>query len=288
MKFFGLAFLPVAIACALLLLSGAGGPDKTPIAAAAQNGKGDRPAHTSNTQSEESQFPGVDSATSQSGETYAYRIENYYYNPATAWNWPEIVVAFSALGMVIFAASLMFLARRSAKATETAAAAVAESVLATRALVNLERPWIDISKKTLIGLSLEERPNLFPVRVEIAWELANVGRSPGLITSIFTAVLCAPVSNIPEPIYGDEPIPTGEMLVPPASAYANTSHKDLSEEEYGALMARNLCIIFYGRIQYHDTSRRELHVTRFCYRWYRENELLVLDSVTPRNYIEYT
>lgn len=287
MKFSGLAFLLILIACALLI-NGAGGPARTPIAAAAQIANDDRPAQTSDTKTKKSQSPVLEPGANKTAETYTYRIDNYYYNADIAWNWPQIVAAFSTVGLVIFAASLMFFVRRSAKATQMAAAAVAENVLATRELVNLERPWINVSKKTLIGLSLEERPNLFPIRIEVSWELSNVGRSPALITSIFTAVLCAPVSNIPEPIYGDEPLPTGEMLIPPASAYANTSHKDMSEEEYGALMARKLCVMFYGRIQYHDVSRRALHVTRFCYRWYTENDQLILDSVTPRNYIEYT
>jgi hypothetical protein len=108
----------------------------------------------------------------------------------------------------------MCFVKRSAKATEIAAAAAkksaetaANNVMAIRELANLERPWI-----------------------------------------------CAPLVDFPEPSYTNDPLP----------------------------------VMFYGRIQYYDTSRRDLHVTRFCYRWYIENDQLMLDSVGPRNYIEYT
>ena len=287
MKFFRFSIPTIVIVCALLL-SGASGPAKTPIAAAEQNAKRDGLAQTSNTQTEKSHSAVADPAATKTAESYAYRIENYYYNADIEWSWPKIFAASSALGLLIFAALLMFFVRRSAKATEMAATAVAENAIAIRELANLERPWIIISEKTLIGFPVEESPNLFPIRIEVSWKLSNVGRSPAIITGICKAVVCAPVINFPEPIYAEDPLPAGELLIPPAGDYTNTSHKNMSEGEYDNFMARNLCIMFYGRVQYYDSSRRDLHVARFCYRWYRENDQLTLDSVTPRNYIEFT
>ena len=294
MKLSDLPFLLILILCAMFL-SNATEAATTLTAESTKSATSDYPAAVNNTHADESKSSSINPSTAQSAETYTYQIENYYYNSVNGWNWLGIVAALSTLGLVIFAAWQMCFVNRSAKAAEIAAEAAkksaevaANNVIATRELANLERPWIIVSKKSLIGFPLEERSIISPIQIEISWELTNVGRSPGLITSVSKAIVCAPLIDAPEPCYADDPLPAGELLVPPSGDHAQTSRKDISQEEFADFMTRNRCIMFYGRIQYYDTSRRDLHVTRFCYRWYLENDRLMLDSVGPRNYIEYT
>lgn len=293
MKLSSLPFLLILILCAMFL-SGATGPAKTLAGEPTKNSTSDDRAPDSGTTADK--LPSlINPATAQPAETYTYQIENYYYNSVDGWNWPGIVAALSMLGLVIFAAWQMWFVKRSARATEIAAEAAkksadaaANNAIATRELANLERPWIIVGKKSLIGFPLEERSIIAPIQIEISWELTNVGRSPGIITSSSTAVVCTPLIVIPEPFYTDDPLPTGELLIPPSGDHAQTSRTDISQEEFADVMTRNRCVMFYGRIQYHDTYRRDLHVTRFCYRWHIENDRLMLDSVGPRNYIEYS
>jgi hypothetical protein len=294
MKLSGLPCLLILILCAMSL-SGATEAAMTLTAEPTKNAASDDSTPVDNTHADKSKSSSINPSTGQPAETYTYQIENYYYNSLNGWNWPGIVVALSTLGLVIFAAWQMWFVKRAAKATEIAAEAAkksaeaaANSVIATRELANLERPWIIVSKKSLIGFPLEETSIISPIQIEISWELTNVGRSPGLITSISKAVVSAPLIDIPEPFYADDPLPAGELLIPPSGDHAVTTRKDISQEEFADFMTRNICIMFYGRIQYHDTSRRDLHVTRFCYRWYREKDQLMVDSVGPRNYVEYT
>lgn len=290
MKLSDLPFLLILILCAMFL-SNATEAATTLTAESTKDAASDDSTPVNNTHSDKSES----SSINPSAETYRYQIDNYYYNSMNGWNWPGIVAALSTLGLVIFGAWQMRFVKRSAKATEIAAKAAqqsaeaaANSVIATRELANLERPWIIVGKQSLIGFPLEERSIISPIQIEISWELTNVGRSPGLITSVSKAIVCAPLIDVPEPFYADDPLPAGELLIPPSGDHAQTSRKDISQEEFADLMTRNICIMFYGRIQYYDTSRRDLHLTRFCYRWYLENDRLMLDSVGPRNYIEYT
>jgi len=278
-----------------MFLSGATGPAETLAAESAKSAASDDSTPGDNTHADKSKSSSIIPSTGPPAETYAYQIENYYYNSGNGWNWPGIVAALSTLGLVIFAAWQMCFVKRSAKATEIAAEAAkksaeaaANNVIATRELANLERPWVIVSKKSLIGFPLEETSIISPIQIEISWEITNVGRSPGIITSISTPVVCAPLIDSSEPSYTDDPLPAGELLIPPSGDHAQTSRKDISPEEFAAIMTRNRCVMFFGRIQYYDTARRELHVTRFCYRWYLDNDRLMLDSVGPRNYIEYS
>jgi len=294
MKLSGLPFLLIPILCAMFL-SGATGLAETLTAESTKNAASDDSTPVDNTRADKSKSTSINPSTAQPAETYTYRIENYYYNSVNGWNWPGIVAALSTLGLVIFAAWQMCFVKRAAKATEIAAEAAkksaeaaANSVIATRELANLERPWIIVSKKSLIGFPLEETSIISPIQIEISSELTNVGRSPGLITSVSKAIVCAPLIDIPEPSYTDDPLPAGELLIPPSGDHAQTSRKDISQEEFADFMTRKTCVMFYGRIQYYDTSRRDLHVTRFCYRWYIENDRLMLDSVGPRNHVEYS
>ena len=294
MKLSGLPFLLILILCAMFL-SGATEAAKTLAAESTKNAASEDSTPIDNTHADKSKSSSIIPSTAQPAETYTYQIENYYYNSVNGWNWPGIAAALSTLGLVIFAAWQMWFVKRSVKATEIAAEAAKQSaeaaannVIATRELANLERPWVIVSKKSLIGFPLEETSIISPIQIEISWELTNVGRSPGLITSVSKAIVCTPLIDIPEPSYADDPLPAGELLIPPSGDHALTSPKDISPEEFADFMTRNRCIMFYGRIQYYDTSRRDLHVTRFCYRWYIENDQLMLDSVGPRNYIEYS
>ena len=294
MKLSGLSFLLILILCAMFL-SGATGPAETLAAESTKNAASDDSTPGDNTHADKSKSSSIIPSTGPPAETYAYQIENYYYNSGNGWNWPGIVAALSTLGLVIFAAWQMCFVKRSAKATEIAAEAAkksaeaaANNVNAIRELANLERPWIIVSKKALIGFPLEESSIISPIQIELSWELTNVGRTPGLITSVSKAIVCAPLIDIPEPLYAADPLSVGELLIPPSGDHAQASSKDISQEEFADFMTRKICIMFYGRIQYYDASRRDLHITRFCYRWYLENDRLMLDSVGPRNYVEYT
>jgi len=293
MKLSDLPFLLILILCAMFL-SHATEAATTLTAESTKNAASDDSTPVNNTHSDKSKSSSINPSTAPA-ETYTYRIENYYYNSVNGWNWLGIVAALSTLGLVLFGAWQMCFVKRSAKATEIAAKAAQQSaeaaannVIATRELANLERPWIIVGKKSPIGFPLEETSIISPIQIEISWELTNVGRSPGLITSVSKAIVCAPLIDVPEPFYPDDPLPAGELLIPPSGDHAQTSRKDISQEEFADLMTRNICIMFYGRVQYYDTSRRDLHLTRFCYRWYLENDRLMGDSVGPRNYIEHT
>ena len=278
-----------------MFLSGATESATTLAAESTKSAAGDHSTPVDNTGADKSKSSSIIPSNAQPAETYTYQIENYYYNSANRWNWPGIVAALSTLCLVLFGAWQMWFVKRAARATEIAAEAAkksaeaaANNVIATRELANLERPWIIVSKKSLIGLPLEETSIISPIQIEISWEITNVGRSPGLITSVSKAIVCAPPIDIPEPFYADDPLSAGELLIPPSGDHAQTSRKEISQEEFADFMTRKICIMFYGRIQYYDASRRDLHITRFCYRWYLENDRLMLDSVGPRNYVEYT
>ena len=275
--------------------SGATESATTLAAESTKNAAGDDSTSVDNTRADKSKSSSIIPSTAQPTETYTYQIENYYYNSVNGWNWPGIVATLSTLGLVLFAAWQMWFVKRAVRATELAAEAAkksaeaaANNVIATRELANLERPWIIVSKKSLVGFPLEETSIISPIQIEISWELTNVGRSPGLITSVSKAIVCAPPIDTPEPFYADDPLPAGELLIPPSGDHAQTSRKDISQEEFADFMTRKTCVMFYGRIQYYDTSRRDLHVTRFCYRWYMDNDRLMQDSVGPRNYVEYS
>jgi hypothetical protein len=294
MKPTGLPFLLILILCAMFL-SGATESATALAAESTKNAAGDDSTPIDNTRADKSKTSSIIPTTAQPAETYTYQIENYYYNSVNGWNWPGIVAALSTLGLVLFAAGQMCFVKRAARATEIAAEAAkksaeaaANNVIGTRELANLERPWITVSKKSLIGFPLEETSIISPIQIEISWEITNVGRSPGLITSVSKAIVCAPPIDIPEPFYPDDPLPAGELLIPPSGDHAQTSRKDISQEEFADFMTRKTCVMFYGRIQYSDTSRRDLHVTRFCYRWCLDNDRLMQDSVGPRSYVEYS
>jgi len=294
MKPSGLPFLLILILCAIFL-SGATESATTLAAESTKNAAGDHSTPVDNTGADKSKSSSIIPSNAQPAETYTYQIENYYYNSANRWNWPGIVAALSTLGLVLFGAWQMWFVKRAARATEIAAEAAkksaeaaANNVIATRELANLERPWIIVSKKSLIGLPLEETSIISPIQIEISWEITNVGRSPGLITSVSKAIVCAPPIDIPEPFYADDPLSAGELLIPPSGDHAQTSRKEISQEEFADFMTRKTCVMFFGRIQYYDASRRDLHVTRFCYRWYIENERLMQYSIGPRNYVEYS
>jgi hypothetical protein len=294
MKLSGLPFLLILILCAMFP-SGATESATTLAAESTKNAAGDDSTPDDNTRADKSKSSSIIPSTAQPAETYTYQIENYYYNSVNGWNWLGIVAALSTLGLVIFAAWQMWFVKQSARATEIAAEAAkksaeatANNVFAARELANLERPWIIVGNKSLVGFPLEETSIISPIQIEISWELTNVGRTPGLITSVSKAIVCAPPIDIPEPFYADDPLPASELLIPPSGDHAETSRKDISLEEFADFMTRKTCVMFYGRIQYYDTSRRDLHVTRFCYRWYIENDRLMQDSVGPRNYVEYS
>jgi len=139
---------------------------------------------------------------------------------------------------------------------------IKEQAIATRELVALERPWIMIQAHWPVTGD--------PIQ-KITWQAINAGRSPAFITRLSMKVDLIPLP-LPQnrPNYPD-PEPFGEFIIAPNGGnHGSESLFAFELGRQGEYHRGQICVAFYGRINYHD-SNKSPHVTRFCVFWLVQN-----------------
>jgi hypothetical protein len=165
--------------------------------------------------------------------------------------------------------------------------------IAERSITELERPWLIVQPGHLDwpfkqgGVSANP-----PFVVTIRWSAINTGRSPAFLTNLSVSFVCAPIpveSERPEyELFND----FAEMPIPPNGAHSGEQKVQITDSVFEDIKNYKSCLKFYGFLEYHDPSRKNLHKTRFCAYWYMLNSsfpwMLTFVPVGPRDYIEYT
>ena len=155
---------------------------------------------------------------------------------------------------------------------------------ATRKLADLERPWIMIEADWPIVSGRYEMLG----QNHIKWSAINAGRSPAFITRL--SVKAEPVPyKLPDkrPQYPDAD-PFAEFIIAPNGGRHSSEYLFVVDAgRMAEYHSGTKCIAFYGRIDYHDASKKP-HVTRFCVYWVQQNNMHSFSPVGPPDWIEYT
>lgn len=152
--------------------------------------------------------------------------------------------------------------------------------LAIRDQVNLERPWIMIEADWPLNTT-------DPDAEHVAWSAINAGRSPAFITRL--SVKAEPLPHpLPEkrPQYPDAK-PFAEFIIAPnGGRHSSKYYFPLDAGRRVEYHRGEVCIAFYGCIEYHD-FRKAPHATRFCVYWGQEGTAQFFSPVGPSDWIKY-
>ncbi|MBI4527990.1 MAG: hypothetical protein HY695_29700 [Deltaproteobacteria bacterium] len=150
---------------------------------------------------------------------------------------------------------------------------------ATRKLADLERPWIMIEA---------DWPNASFGQQRIKWSAMNAGKSPAFVTRLRVKAEPLPY-KLPNkrPQYPDAD-PFAEFIIAPNGGRHSSEYLFVVDAgRMAEYHSGTKCIAFYGRIDYHDSSKKA-HVTRFCVYWFQQNNVPLFSPIGPPDWIEYT
>jgi hypothetical protein len=176
------------------------------------------------------------------------------------------LVVVSALQLVTFVAQagIVFSTLRATKKSADAAA------MSATALIDIERPWVVISKLHDPGLQVPPG-NTAPLTFRI--ELTNQGRTFAKITGVWARFRTVPsILNIPDPredreMAAEDCPEYGSVLAPDGTALTVSRVLDesrLTPELVADIRARRRVWCLYGLVKYVDATQR-LHELQFCY-----------------------
>lgn len=150
-------------------------------------------------------------------------------------------------------------------------------------LRNRERPWLLVQAENWKMPGPYDRGFGGPVE----WTIANVGRSPALITE-----LVAEVDVVPYPLEDKMPIYSApakfaRFIIGPNGKHTTQAENIVDAAELQSIFTGKMCLMFFGYIRYEDMVGTQ-HRTRFCSTWRIDGEYWIFQRIGPSSYIEYT
>jgi hypothetical protein len=229
-------------------------------------------------------IPAPQTSTSQTNpKTWEQRFDDHIWPPSwetffpPVWsNWGLIIAA--SVAALVALKTLTAINRgnmvnlRVARATRIAAEAGKESAdaarasadIQTKALFDLERPWVFVRITKFDGFSLTPPDDFNPIMtVAISWFAQNFGRTPAFVFDGTVRMKIIPEPIPDEPDYGGQSVPIAIVPLPQGVPQENVTIWPIDKDEHAKLRKDEVRLMFYGFIKYRDTFGKE-HESRWC------------------------
>ncbi len=204
----------------------------------------------------------------------ANTLENPWHMAFAPETWPNWFLALIGLLGTLVALATLWTIKRQTGATEKAATAARDSVLA---FIRAERAWIAVDIGPVPSFSNDTS------RLEILWVnpvFTNQGKSPALVKrAVFKSDKIKHGTSLPEePDYASGFTSEGaSYLVPPNKPFSFFTKVAVSGREFLEIQQQTVDWYVYGFIDYEDIHGQEPHQTRFCFEYH-----VLADSIPIR------